>query len=313
MTTREPNGPATPQDPTESWASAPTSELPAHPAAQPAEPPAQPAGEPVQAAAQPVQAAGQPVPEQAAHPAYATAGAGAPAGPPPQPAYATAAPGGPAGPAGSGGPAGPGGPASPPPYAAGPGGRRPNLWRRATSTTGGLVAVVVAGVLVVLLLIGAAGAAAFAVGRGLNHHGEARVGQVQPGRGNGMGPGMRGPGGRGPGEQQRQLGPQQRGLGGNGGGLGSALGGAAALGNVEHGEFTVTGSGGTPTVMTLQRGTVTAASATSLSVRSTDGFSATYALDSTTRTPGRTVANGDSVLVVAQKQGSKAVLVRLTR
>lgn len=290
MTTREPNGPATPQDPTESWASPPTSELPVSPAAQPAQPADQ-------AAHPATQTAGQPAPEHAAHPAYATAGAGGPSGLPPQSAPAPSAPGGPAG---------------PPPYAAGPGGPRPSFWRRATSTTGGLVALVVAAVLVVLLLVGAAGAAAFAVGRGLNHHGEARVGQVHPGRGNGMGPGMRGPGERGLGEQH-QLGPQQRGNGMGGNGGGSLLGGAGALGAVEHGEFTVTGSGGTPTTMTLQRGTVTAASATSLSVRSTDGFTATYALDSSTRTPARTVANGDSVLVVAQKQGSKAVLVRLTR
>jgi hypothetical protein len=175
------------------------------------------------------------------------------------------------------------------------------------------VALVVAGVLVVLLLVGVAGAAAFAVGRGLNHHGGPRVSELREGRGDGMGPGMRGQGERGPGEQQRQLGPQQRGMGGNGGGLGSVLGGAGALGAVQHGEFTVTGSGGTPTVMTLQRGTVTAASSTSLSVKSADGFTATYALDSSTRAPARTVANGDSVLVLAQKQGSKAVLVRLTR
>ena len=103
------------------------------------------------------------------------------------------------------------------------------------------------------------------------------------------------------------------GLGGNGKGLGSVLGGAAALGNVQHGEFTVTGSDGKATVMTLQRGAVTKAGPTSLSVRSDDGFTATYTLDSTTRTPGRAAATGDVVLVVAQKQGSKAVLVRVTR
>lgn len=179
------------------------------------------------------------------------------------------------------------------------------------------MAVVVAGTLAVLLVLGVAGAAAFALARGVTHQGQDRVSEAREGWRDGMGPGQRGlrQGGpqRGMGGLGNGPGDNGGGLGGNGKGPGSLLGGGAALGTVQHGEFTVTGSDGKPTVMTLQRGAVTKAGSTTLTVRSDDGFTATYALDSTTRTPGRSVTTGDVVLVVAQKQGGKAVLVRVTR
>jgi hypothetical protein len=79
---------------------------------------------------------------------------------------------------------------------------------------------------------------------------------------------------------------------------------------VQHGDVTVQGANGAATAMTLQRGTVTATSGTSVTVKSTDGFTATYAVDSSTRGRTTNLAKGDTVLVIAQKAGAKAVLIR---
>jgi hypothetical protein len=97
---------------------------------------------------------------------------------------------------------------------------------------------------------------------------------------------------------------------GQGNGLGQLLRGANGLGNVQHGEFTVQGPNGKATVMTLQRGSVTAAAATKLTVKSEDGFSASYTLDSSTRGRATGLKSGDEVTVLATKDGAKAVLVR---
>jgi hypothetical protein len=57
-----------------------------------------------------------------------------------------------------------------------------------------------------------------------------------------------------------------------------------ALGRrVEHGEVTVKGKDGKPVVWDIQHGQVTAVSATSISVRSEDGFTATYVVNGDTR------------------------------
>jgi hypothetical protein len=112
----------------------------------------------------------------------------------------------------------------------------------------------------------------------------------------------------------RGQGPGQRdGMGnGMGNGIGPLMRGAMGLGNVQHGEFTVQDSG-KATVMTLQRGEVTKASDTSITVKSTDDFTATYAVGTDTRGMATDVKVGDSVLVVAEKTGAKAVLVAATR
>ena len=84
--------------------------------------------------------------------------------------------------------------------------------------------------------------------------------------------------------------------------------GAAGLGAVLHGEFT-TNVTGTPTVMVVQTGQVTAYTAgKSLTVKSADGYEATYVLDATTATAGRggaEPANGVQVRVLAAKDGMK--------
>ena len=86
-------------------------------------------------------------------------------------------------------------------------------------------------------------------------------------------------------------------MGGGFGGRGSVMDLAGAL----HGEFVVpTQAGGTLT-RRLQTGAVTAVSAGSLSVTSTDGFSASYVIGADLDVSG--VAVGDTVLVIATVDG----------
>ena len=82
------------------------------------------------------------------------------------------------------------------------------------------------------------------------------------------------------------------------------------LARAEHGSVTVRTKTGTE-VIDLQRGQVTAVSPTSISVRSQDGFSATYVVTSTTkvRKTGQqsaigNVADGDSVVIEAVHSGT---------
>ena len=218
-------------------------------------------------------------------------------GPPPQ------------GPPPQGPPPGPGGGAPVPP-------KQPGLWRQATSTRGGTVAVVVAACLAALLVVTLVGGGLFAVARVVAGHDRGtKIERMADRRDGALPPGMqkkldRMPGPavpRGPGSG---AGGQGKGLGGGlGNGLGPLLRGAHGLGDVQHGEFTVQGLDGKPTTMTLQRGSVTAATATKVTVKSADGFTASYAVDSSTR--GRTsgLKAGDTVLVVATKDGAKAVVI----
>jgi hypothetical protein len=207
----------------------------------------------------------------------------------------------PAGPLPAGGPLPPAGPLPP---------KGPGLLRQATSTTGGLIAVVIAACLTALLVMGLAGAGLFVGARLLGRH--ANVVRVQQAERGQLSPGQRKKlQGQGPmGDPQM---PGFPGGPGKGNGLGPLMRGAAGLGGVQHGEFTVQGTDGQPTTMTLQRGTVTAASATSVTVKSGDGFTATYAVDATTRGAKAGLVKGDTALVVADKAGAKAVLIRATR
>ncbi len=211
-------------------------------------------------------------------------------------------------------------PQPPPGWTGAPPPRR-SLWAEATSTRGGRVATGIALAVTALLLIGLLLAGLFVAARVwgtvLGHHGPAGMSQVRGG-----GPGM--PGGvLPPGQQKRQQAPGQgQGRGGSQGngqgkaqrnGLGDLMRGATALGTVQHGEFTVRGADGKDVVVTLQRGSVTSASATSLAVRSADGFTATYAVNADTRVQGAagsTPASGARVLVLARKDSKAALLVR---
>jgi hypothetical protein len=62
------------------------------------------------------------------------------------------------------------------------------------------------------------------------------------------------------------------------GGHGGGAGGAGMLGKIEHGEFTTASAG----VMQVQRGAITAIDSGSVTVRSTDGFTASYTITPTT-------------------------------
>ena len=82
--------------------------------------------------------------------------------------------------------------------------------------------------------------------------------------------------------------------------------GAMALGAVQHGEFTVTGADGKAVVMTVQRGTVTAVSDTSLAVKSDGRLHARRTSSTTPPAGGADLAKDDSALVVARKDGATA-------
>lgn len=83
-----------------------------------------------------------------------------------------------------------------------------------------------------------------------------------------------------------------------------------------HGEFVARRGGEFVTVQT-QKGKVTSADAASLTVKSDDGFTRTYALDAATTVKRRgekgaaTAKVGDNVIVVAHGQGEKPTAKRV--
>lgn len=195
---------------------------------------------------------------------------------------------------------------------AAPGGPR-RWWGEATSTRGGRAALVAAGALsAVVLLVGVALLGGL-VGRvlGAGHHDG--MGFTRPG-----GP-MPGWYSDGPGREGRVHGPRQRldRESRDGGGTGTPGGdrqrrqtgpGTGGLGgDVLHGEFT-SARKGTPSVFVVQTGEVTAyTSGRRVTVRSSDGFSATYALDGSVTPAGKVarLATGVHVRVVAAKEGMR--------
>ncbi len=95
--------------------------------------------------------------------------------------------------------------------------------------------------------------------------------------------------------------------GGGPGGIGFPFGAGGAL----HGQFVIAKSGGGYQTVDVQRGKVTAVSSTSLTVKSADGFSATYAISSSTIVDAQrdgigSVKDGNQVSVSATVSGSKA-------
>lgn len=162
----------------------------------------------------------------------------------------------------------------------------------------------VAAALVGLLLLGSLGLGAVLVSRAISGGGDRVVQFDRDGR-EGMGP-------FGPGGPDREDRP--RGGGGDErlGPMGPGLRGLGGLGNVQHGEFSVTGPDGRAVAMLVQRGEVTKASATSVTVRSADDFTATYAVNEDTRLARSSAADlsvGEQVLVLARKDGAVAVAI----
>jgi Domain of unknown function (DUF5666) len=91
--------------------------------------------------------------------------------------------------------------------------------------------------------------------------------------------------------------------------------------HVLHGEFVVTGKHGKPVTLAVQRGVVTAVSAESITLKSDDGFTATYAVTADTKIRnhgGKKVSDlklGDRVGVLAEKsdENTTARLIRAGR
>jgi hypothetical protein len=106
---------------------------------------------------------------------------------------------------------------------------------------------------------------------------------------------------------------QQSGTGGPGrmgtfaGGPG---GGDSIMRNALHGDFTVSENGSYVTER-LQTGTVSALSATSITVKSTDDYTQTYAIDSSTERASD-LATGSSATVTAKVSGTSATALRIT-
>ena len=193
--------------------------------------------------------------------------------------------------------------------AAGPPPRPPqNWWGQATSTGGGKAALVTAGVLGAVLLLAGVALLGGLVGRAADwgRHDRIALTEERSGRGWMAAPGQRELGRERGGQRERgEVGP---GMPGPRDGMGMNRGGLALLGGgVLHGEFT-TSVNGTPTVMVVQTGEVTTyTSGRSLTVRSSDGFEATYSLDDSVVTDQVTarLATGAQVRVVAAKEGMK--------
>ena len=105
---------------------------------------------------------------------------------------------------------------------------------------------------------------------------------------------------------------QPFGPGGGGGPSGQhgAVGGPAAMAPPSlHGEFVVPNSAGGYTTELTQTGTVTAISATSITVRSEDGFSRTYVIPA--GSAGAPFAVDDQVVVHATRDGQTATVTNL--
>ncbi len=99
---------------------------------------------------------------------------------------------------------------------------------------------------------------------------------------------------------------------GHGGGMRGMFGLRGAL----HGEFTVAKDGGGYQTMVVQRGKATAVSAAAITIKSDDGFTATYTVDATSlvnaaRDGLSTVKVGHDVDVVAVKAGGNNTVVML--
>lgn len=91
---------------------------------------------------------------------------------------------------------------------------------------------------------------------------------------------------------------------------------AGLLARAEHGEVTLNGP--KHQVVDVQRGQVQSASPTSITVKSEDGFTATYTVAGTTKVRKAAkaaaisdVATGDKVLVIATKNGSTLTATRI--
>jgi len=180
-----------------------------------------------------------------------------------------------------------------------------NPWRRATSTHGGRWAIaIVAGALIFLMFLGL-GVAGLLVLR--NHDRFSMMGQRQGGfsrgqlgQGNGRDDGGNG---RNPSQPGTPGAPGLRGGAQGLGGFGGVLGGGALHGNVTA---TVNGS---VQALVFQRGQVTAVSATSITLKSSDGFTGTYGRTASTNSLMAAPVTGGQAFVLAQASDKVAITI----
>ena len=108
------------------------------------------------------------------------------------------------------------------------------------------------------------------------------------------------------------------GAGRNGFGFGLGVGlGAGLPGGLAHGQVVVVKPGGSYQTIDIQSGKVTAVSSTSITLKSADGYSASYVIASTTIVDAQragigSVKVGNEVSLVATVSGSKATASSLT-
>ena len=105
--------------------------------------------------------------------------------------------------------------------------------------------------------------------------------------------------------------------GGEGQGRGTFGGGAGALANALHGDFVVSDGKGGYQTQRLQTGKVTAVSGTALTASSTDGYSQTYVIASSTAVDNGDdaigdVKTGDTVTIVATVSGTTVTVTTIT-
>ncbi len=178
--------------------------------------------------------------------------------------------------------------------------RPPSLWEQATSTRGGRWAVTVA-IVAVCLLVATAAVALASSARG--DRAGLTTGSTQAGNAS-ADPKPKADGDKAKGKENKE-----NKANGNGD-LNSIPG---RLGGTLHGEVTrPSAAGGTETLL-VQTGSVTASSDTEVTVKSTDGYTETYAVAATTtvRGPAKAagLAVGTQVTVVAAKDGKRALLI----
>jgi hypothetical protein len=186
----------------------------------------------------------------------------------------------------------------------------PNAWHQVTSTHGGRWAIAVAAAALVALMMLGVGVAGLLVLR--NHDRFGMMGQ----RGDGFSRGQMGHrdgrddgGNSGPDSRQPGV-PRAPGLPGGGsqglgglGGLGGLLGGGAL-----HGTVTATVNG-TPQALVFQRGQVSAVSASSITLKSSDGFTGTYGRTSATSSMMAAPVTGGQAFVLARASDKVAITV----
>ncbi|MEP7368936.1 MAG: hypothetical protein ABI662_04725 [Dermatophilaceae bacterium] len=184
-------------------------------------------------------------------------------------------------------------------------------WRQITSTSGGRLALALSAAAVVLLLVMGVAVTSFLVLRNhdrvnlLGDRQSARsFGQYGPGNGRGLGHGN----GKAPGADGGKNGRNVPGLPGQPGGRVQGLPGLENLlgGTALHGDVTAN-AGGSVQSLVFQRGEVTAVSGTSVTLKSSDGFTATYGLNATTRSRGATLAKGGQAFVLARASDKVAI------